>query len=250
MSRQSGWLADYFDLVCCICLPNRKEHMQHFFATIECEPIWIEPVMKDQIDMADTDIVSVDAGLRTGQVACHLSHMKALNMLLTHKTANTILVFEDDLSIPKDTSTMKHVVHEVCRGLPSTWEALYFGKCWESCMMSKSVNKHLLRTKSALCRHAIAFSRPGAQKVMDQTIPMIAAGDQMIRMMLADNRLEGYSLRKPIFYQNREKWGSSLGNISMFGLQTCQEDTLLPVLTIVAIITVAVALCKMKFAKV
>ena len=117
-------------------------------------------------------------------------------------------------------------------------------------MMSQSVNDMLLRTKSALCRHAIAFSKQGAHKVIHGTLPMVNAGDQMIQAMLANGSLEGYSLKYPLFFQNRDRWGSSLGNMSMFGLQTCREDVAFPFITLVAFITVAVALCKMKFAKV
>ena len=77
---------------------------------------------------------------------------------------------------------------------------------------------------------------------------MVNAGDQMIQQCLRTDLWRVF-LKYPLFFQNRDQWGSSLGNMSMFGLQTCREDVAFSI-TLVAFITVAVALCKMKFAKV
>jgi hypothetical protein len=250
-STGEGWLTDYFDMVCCICLPKRREHMREVFRRLECEPLWVNPVMKDTIDTSDENVVVPGAGLRTGQIACHLSHLKALKMLTAHRTAQTVLVFEDDLAMPsrRNLIRMRRAVHEMCRELPAAWEVLYLGKCWETCTLSAPVGNHLLRTRSALCRHAIAFTKTGADKVIRKTLPMYNAGDRMIAGMLGSGELEGYSMRVPIFYQNRERWGSTLGNYTVFGVPTCAEDVGIPFTASLALLVGLVVLCKVHLAK-
>ena len=224
MDQCSGWLTEHFDIVCCICLPNRRAHMEEFFTKMECAPLWINPVMKDTISTSDSSIVVNNANLGKGRIACHLSHIKALRTLLEEPFAQTILVFEDDLRMPssKQLRTMRTALKEGMNEIPSTWEAFYLGKCWEACFFNQNVGTWVTRTRSAMCRHALAFSRTGAQKVIQNTLPMRMAGDRMIESMLQEGTLEGYSMRRPLFHQNRSKWGSTLGNYDM--LYICREE--------------------------
>ena len=40
---------DNFDIIYCICLPQRKEHSKKFFKIMKLKPIYIEPIWKNDI---------------------------------------------------------------------------------------------------------------------------------------------------------------------------------------------------------
>ena len=173
--------------------------------------MWIEPVLKSDANITNERTVHKNANLKKGQVACHLSHLQALKKLLQDASAQSILVFEDDLKVVENLEVVKHELEATMQEVPLDWDVLYLGKCWESCMHSTPVGMRVLQTETALCRHAIAFSRRAAEIVVDKTLPMTHSGDVMIRNLAYEKMLASYSLRSSIFFRT-EKSRTNLRN--------------------------------------
>jgi hypothetical protein len=93
------------------------------------------------------------------------------------------------------------------------WDIIFFGMCWEICNKVKKIDKkNLYKLYSPKCRHAYGLSRKGAEKILKYTVPMVNNGDIMYAENIKQNKMQAYGIYKPIFYQNRNEYGSNLGN--------------------------------------
>tara|TARA_Y100000389_G_scaffold188007_1_gene210020 strand:- start:2365 stop:2730 length:366 start_codon:yes stop_codon:yes gene_type:complete len=64
-----------------------------------------------------------------------------------------------------------------------------------------------------LCRTAIALKKDAAEIIINKTSKMKdTPGDRMIANLISRNMFKSYSTKKMMFSQNREKFGSHLGN--------------------------------------
>jgi GR25 family glycosyltransferase involved in LPS biosynthesis len=209
-----NWIQKYFDLVYVITLPERKQHMTEVMNSVRINPSFFPAYLAKELNFAELQnrkLVLPTCNLTRGQVACHLSHCGVLSNFLENKKATSCLVFEDDISYPdKNLVSDKHF-KKIFKELPDDWDVLYLGRCWDSCLKDKPVSPYIVKCFKPLCRHAIAFSRRGAEKVLELTLPMSRnPGDQMIRSLITSGVLNAYCLNPALFFQNREKFDSTL----------------------------------------
>ena len=210
----SHWINKYFDSVYVITLPERKSHMKSVMRSINVNPTFFPAYLAKNLkqeELINRELIIPECNLSRGQVACHLSHCGVLGDFLKNKKAQSCLVFEDDISIPdKSLATNEHF-EKVLRDLPEDWDVLYLGRCWDSCNQEIPVSPYIVRCFQPLCRHAIAFSRKGAKKIIDYTLPMNTnPGDRMISELIQSGTVIAYCASPAIFFQNREKFDSSL----------------------------------------
>tara|TARA_B100001093_G_scaffold419599_1_gene411202 strand:+ start:765 stop:1553 length:789 start_codon:yes stop_codon:yes gene_type:complete len=220
-----------------IALPKRKQYMLKLLKHFNLNGQFVEPILKDYLDrnyLIKKNILHKNylkqgqifkqkesgnfSGLTNGRIACHLSHMKTLKTFLDSNKKNC-LIFEDDIKMTDPKITIAKF-KQLLQYLPNNWEYVNLGRCWDKCKNDLQINKCLVKSERALCRHAYIVNRKGAQKILNHCLPMRGyPGDWHYAKMTKYKLINGYSSIKPIFFQNRNM-GSNIGNGS-FNQPTC-----------------------------
>jgi glycosyl transferase family 25 len=213
-------LHNYFDDIYVITLPERKKYVENIMNELEIYPIYFDAVNKNNLDydkLIKNNVVSYKyyKEQNNGRIACHLSHMKVLDMFLK-SNKNSCLIFEDDIKqIDISKEEFNKIIKENLDKVPKDWDIIKLGKCWDSCYRSIKISDNLYRVFNPKCRHAYAVSKSGAKKILNNTIPMINNGDEMIAKLISDRYIICYAITPSIFNQNRKKLGSTLNNGSL-----------------------------------
>ena len=92
--------------------------------------------------------------------------------------------------------------------IPSDYDIIYLGRCWDNCRKSIIVNGLVLKCYAPQCRHAYGVSRKGAEKIIKFSQPLEKAGDLTISTYVSKGQIIAYAPKNP-FFQNREQLGSS-----------------------------------------
>lgn len=200
------------DSIYIITIPKRRERIERIAQRMKIRPTIYKAVEKARLGPAEFKLVHPDyyKPRHHGRIACHLSHMGVLKDFLStsHKTC---LIFEDDIQTPSDLVKAATIFKGCMDTLPEAWDILYLGRCHDYCRLATSVSEYLIKSYP-LCRHAYVVSRKGARKLLTYTIPMWHNGDQMYLKLIQAGRLSAYSSKEPLFFQQREELGSTLGN--------------------------------------
>ena len=176
------------DSIYVISIPKRKKYMNDLLNYFNIKnAVFIDTVMKDTLNvdklirqkLLRSDYKKSEEmakknnpkfqGLNNGRIACHLSHMKTLKTFLQSNNKNC-LILEDDLEMSNRDDVINNFV-DVVQSLPSDWEYVNLGRCWDYCHKDKPVNKWLVKSPKSLCRHAYIVTRNGAQKILDYCLP-------------------------------------------------------------------------------
>jgi GR25 family glycosyltransferase involved in LPS biosynthesis len=212
-----------FDNIYVIALPCRKEYIGMALGTFGIRKVtYVEPIMKDTLDKSWIEkegLVSARArGYNRpenfGRIACHLSHLKTLELFLSDPSLQTALIFEDDIKPCNNRKLFENRIHSLKRELGQVceWDVIYLGHCHTRCLETKAKSQQLFETNTSKCRHAYVVTRAGAVKILEDTLPMWNNGDVMMMKMSATERLTSLAVLPSLFVQNREVLGSTLGN--------------------------------------
>ena len=80
----------------------------------------------------------------------------------------TVLVFEDDFApAALDLQMTLERLQQSLHFLPSSWKALFLGRCWSDCTRDLRLGGDLYAVESALCMHAYALTRDAARAAVD-----------------------------------------------------------------------------------
>ena len=203
-------IGDIFDMCLVIYMPSREQHIRRSLSTHGIRATFVPAVTPDQLD--GSMIKKEWNTYNEHKVACHISHCKALRHFL-ESDAETCLIFEDDIreAFVADTNHKRlHLLKEELAEM--RWDVIYLGKCWDTCKAARKVSLQLYKSTRPLCRHAYAITRAGATSVLKHTLPMWNNGDNMMRRLNKDGRLNALTLWPPMFFQNRRAHGTMLGN--------------------------------------
>lgn len=212
---KNDWLQDIFDYRQIITIPSRKNHVNKFCTSFKIKPTIFNAILKDEITYKNL------YGLKMGEIACAMSQEAVLRKFI--KTGkSSMIMFEDD-NIPftykfyknskLSLNDIKNYVKNAYNMLPSDWDVLYLGRCWDNCGRNIKINKYLYKTHRTLCHHAIAFSRQGAIRVLEAiSHPLQRPIDHVVARLTTRGEIDAYATIVPIFYQNREKMKSTVGN--------------------------------------
>ena len=118
---------------------------------------------------------------------------------------------EDDIKYNSDYHSLE--LEKALQSIPSDYEMIYLGYCWDKCHKLKSINKYVSIPNIPRCRHAYVLSRKGAIKLLHHLKPLTnLPGDEEIAKIIKKKLLITYNLTIPLFNQNRKQFGSNLGN--------------------------------------
>lgn len=214
-TSNKDWLEQIFDYRQIITIPVRLQYVHNFCKTFEIKPTIFNAILKSDIEYDNVHRLSL------GEIACTLSQEKVLNNFLETNHTNMIMFEDDNISFNSKLyeesglklGDIKEYIKNAVESLPSNWDILYLGRCWDNCSKNKRINKYLFKTYRTLCHHAIAFSRNGAKQVLKSIIhPINVPVDHLVAQLVMNGTIDAYATVIPIFYQNRDELSSTIGN--------------------------------------
>ena len=200
-------ITDIFDKVYVIALPHRKEYILDSLKSFDVHPEIIEPIWKDDIPFEE---LSGDLKFKnSGEMACTMSHFKALRTFLSDPRAETAVIFEDDISPCKNKGgyfKRLNSLRDELKHIPE-WDILYLGHCYSTCKSVKFITKQITNYANGYCCHAYVVSREGAQKIIDAGCNII---DGCIKQLILDKHLKALLVFPSLFHQNKKDIKSEL----------------------------------------
>ena len=219
----------YFDVVYCICMPNRKEHMKKFFKNFKTKFKFINPILKKDLlkysvkDLIDQNIITPNYAYNTtiglkfsyGAYACALSHFKAIETFLKSKKKKC-LIFEDDIYITNEKNTIRlnnYLKDVMINQIPKDWGYINFGRCYDRNCNGIKVNRNVIKKSLPLCNHAYALKKDYAKLLIKKKFPLDVPFDHMtknIYFINKKNNEHSYVITPSIFLQDRLKFESEI----------------------------------------
>ena len=222
-----NWIYDHFDKCYIIYLDKRKESIEKLFKYLNIEPTMFSAIHKDIIQrdvLIQNNLINEDSSLNMGRIACHLSHLYVLQEFLKNDKLQTCIIFEDDLAIPKNLNRLVKRFNKAMKDLPKDWDIINFGGCWDTCNTRTRITNELFKSTRAQCRHCYGVSKNGARIILSNTLPMSARpGDFSINALSEKGLLNMYVTSPSLFFQNREDFGTNLGNTALIQKE-CMRD--------------------------
>ena len=226
-------MENYFDMVVCICLPERKLHMTRVFQKWGfTNVIFFDAYLKKDYDhnyFINKGFLSpnFNSYLNVGRICCHYSALSVYKKFL-NSSAESLLVFEDDIkdSTYDSLEDFNAKISPIIKTIPKDWEYLNFSKCYDFCTYNTSIqNKYWTIPVRPLCRTAIAIKKTTAKIILKETQPMVnQPGDKMIGSLIQNKKFKAYSTKNSCFYQHREQFGSTLFNNSKTNPPMCSSS--------------------------
>lgn len=223
----NNWIYNFFDECYVIYLDKRKNNMENLMKYLNINANFFSAIHKDIINrdlMIEHKLLDENSELNMGRIACHLSHLYVLQEFLKNDNLKTCLIFEDDIAIPKNLKRTYQRFKHALDNVPKDWDVINFGNCWDLCHKRERVTHQIFRSYRAQCRHCYAVSKNGARTILMNTLPMsVRPGDFSITALAEKGLLKMYITSPPIFFQNREEFGTNLGNTGLIQKE-CWKD--------------------------
>eukprot|EP00961_Rhodomonas_salina_P299165 3938700-Rhodomonas_salina.6 len=115
------------------------------------------------------------------------------------------IIMEDDVLPVVPTSKLLAEIKETVAELPASADVLYLEMCYERCSqlcLSESTLR-IARAVSPKCSAAILYTLHGARKFLDLAVPVWAAVDNMLPLLIERGLLEAYVATPPLLVQDR-----------------------------------------------
>ena len=219
------------NIVYCICLENRRNHMTKFFKKINLKNVlYIEPIIgeniKNRYDMNDLiekkfitkdHILYKNKEFNYNKLANTLTFLNLLKQFLLTNFDNCF-IFEDDLKIPNDNELfiINNRIKLLFNKINTDWQYINLGRCWDrSCLREKKYSNSFFEIDhcSPVCTHSIILKRKIVEHLIKNTLPLKYPKDNTWRNIIhLDNKWKKYAYCTipAIFYQDRDTHESTL----------------------------------------
>lgn len=198
------------DKIYIICIPERKNNIIKIMNKLNVNFTIINAILKDKIDVNKLKMNGFNKKLKAGNLACHLSHKKAVKTFLQSGARNCI-IFEDDIRLP----TAKEIEYYYkCKNdlqwlinREDLWSIIYLGKCWNSCLLNKKIRNNLFKAWQVFCTHSYILNRKSAKKFLTIPNPLVNFNytNLDIDLLLKNKFSEKIVLHPSLFFQNNNK---------------------------------------------
>lgn len=202
-----------FDAAFVVSLPNRTERVMASLATVGIEPISvpaIHPFHLSRHELEGSGVIVPNSPLEMGEIARHLSHLKALEAFV-ESGYQTAIIFEDDIATP-DPRAVEDMAF-LAERLPKNWDLFNMRRCADDCSRQEVVEDglNLVRCYSPRCATAVAFTRRAAEAILAQqaTTPMDNSYDEVLAGSVSSETLVAYCAHDPRLFAQRTRKVSS-----------------------------------------
>ena len=208
--KKKSIINNYFDNVYAIVLEKRKQNVYNVLSSLNIDYQQIDALTPENTPIDTLDCIDKTSTLNNGIKYCHASHVATIKKFLKSGKKNC-LILEDDIKYNSEYDTLD--LKKTLQSIPKDYDIIYLGYCWDKCKKMKCINKYVWNSYSPNCTHAYGLSRKGAIKLLQHLKPITNLPIDVVFSKLIENKLLiSYSLKIPVFNQNREEFGSYLGN--------------------------------------
>lgn len=229
-----------FDKIYCICMPDRKTHMENFFKQFNIKNYtYIQPVLKTDLEMKHNIFDLINDGyieeefvvnkFNFGRLANALSFIKTLQNFIDSDAKNC-LILEDDLFIPdkKYINPLNNYLKDLYKNqLPKDWQYVNLGRCWSrNCITDEYITDNVIYNCEPVCTHAITVKRKIAQHLIENTLPLKTAKDITWKNIVYGDKKwkkKSYCVSPLVFIQDRKTYGTNLDNTNV-NQKECASD--------------------------
>ena len=173
-------------------------------------------------------------------IANTIGHLSALRKGVD-SGSEVFLVLEDDLLPAAPLLKVRERLQEMLGALlaapgpaPAA-DMLYLEYCFEACNQTHLHRRRcwdngagapaswLVQARQPVCSGAIAYTRAGAQRVLEQCVPIFDGIDGMLPALIANGSLRALAAAPPLFYQDGY-WGTDAGRRRDHSAMNFTED--------------------------
>jgi len=136
--------------------------------------------------------------LTYGGIGCFLSHYNLAKQLLSEKSVDAYIVFEDDTAIPRN--LLSHIEKQISE-LPEDWDYLMFYTIRAN---GYPITNKLNKLKSFWGLNGYIINKKGARKLVEETNANKIDGqiDSYLSRMIQQNKMNIYSTKKHLVKSN------------------------------------------------
>ena len=201
-------------------IPKRLQHIKNIMDKLHLDNAqYIQGPNKKNLNLSQlvkNNIVTHKYAIEKnrGKIACHLGHIDILKLFLQSNN-DYALIFEDDIIVADGNYNKNNKnIHKIIKNIPKDADVIYLDYCWERCNEIIPYNDLFSVGNKPLCRHMYMVSKNGAQKIINETLPMYYIGDDMISDLTRNKRLKTYIVNPEIITIKQDKtlFGSKLDN--------------------------------------
>jgi hypothetical protein len=172
-------------------------------------------------------------------IANTIGHLSALRQGVG-SGSEVFLVLEDDLlpaaPLLKVRERLQDMLDEIGAAQHGGADMLYLEYCFEACNQTH-LRRHrrwhngagapaswLVQAHNPLCSGAIAYTRAGAQRVLEHCVPIFDGIDGMLPALVSNGSLRALAAAPPLFYQDGY-WGTDAGRLRGHSAVNFTQDT-------------------------
>ena len=225
---EKGGLLPGVDAVYVITMPQRRKYISQQIKKLGFQATYFNAIKPSDLSDCDYNTLSTinipgsEIFHKYTRLAVLLSFIMCFMDSLV-KGYNTILLFEDDISITVSPKLLADSIFEFNN--VGKFDIFYMGYCYLNCNQPVIEHKHLreLTNQDLLCCHSMAIKTRVLPGLIDYCFPMKNNSDEMFRDYYMRNRLRVCVPKTVYFTQNRESNGSLNESVDDPGLfQTCK----------------------------
>jgi len=208
--NNSNSLQGVVDKVYCISMPQRKEYITKKMNELGTSYRLLNAVTPDDLAKTDYEHLSETYNPENHHIYNRLTKLPlqvSFTVCMLDALKNnydTIIIFEDDITIEKDIETIKKGIEQFKN---SKYNLFYIGYCSLSCSECKTIpdKDELVEVNSHInCTHAIVYKKSILPKILDTIYPMKSYYDNMLLVGSHDTCVPNTMY----FDQAREELGS------------------------------------------
>lgn len=161
----------------------------------------------------------------SGAIGCLLSHVAIWYWFYYETNLPFLIVFEDDIKLDDrvNSTVFQNYIQQSRLDMDPNWAILYLGSCGDNCKSYIQINDKnpwLKRTVRSHCTHSYMISRLGALAFLNHT-PYHTAIDTNMADIYESNSLYAYSTNPSLFWQDVEKWQSTIRSETNANILQC-----------------------------
>ena len=193
------------DQVYCICMPDRKDYMKKQMENISC--ILLNAITPSDLSSDDYNILTNNNDYYINTKKTRLPLQLSFTMCYLDAIKNnyqTIIVFEDDLTIIADKNT---IINGITEFKKSNFSMFYMGYCWLNCDQQFDLSGSIANVKDysrLLCAHSICYKVSYLKSLINFLFPMNEEFDTKLIKFLKKYNYNVCIPKQVYFEQNKD----------------------------------------------
>ena len=195
------------DQIYCICMPDRKDYMKKQMDNLGISCVILNAITSSDLSSNDYKLLTNNNDYYINTKKTRLPLQLSFTMCYMNAIKNnyqTIIVFEDDLTIISDKNT---IINGITEFKKSDFAMFYMGYCWLNCDQQFELNGSIANVKDysrLLCAHSICYKVSYLKSLINFLYPMNDEFDTKLTKFLKKYKYTVCIPKQVYFDQNKD----------------------------------------------